>query len=121
MYLRLASPYSRWMSDDFDTLLAAVRARHERFGPDDESKRRLRDHLRNLARLDEEPLDYDEEVTAAFPGRISVAFAVCHPECGRREFIVDGSTQACQRCGGLMFRTEARWYRREPDMPRQTR
>jgi hypothetical protein len=107
------------MNSDLDTLLEAVRARHERFGPDDEGKQRLLDHLRNLARMDEEPLDYDQGAMAGFPERVLVAFAVCHPECGRREFIVEGSTQACQRCGGLMFRTETRWYRMDLDTAEQ--
>ncbi len=103
------------MPHDIDVLLEAVRERHVQFGPDDEGKKRLLDHLRNLVRLDEEPLDYDQDCTGEFPERIPVAFAVCHPECGRREFIVDGSTQACQRCGGLMFRAETRWYWRDDD------
>lgn len=97
-------------SADLEALIAAVRERHTRFGPDEEGKTRLLDRLRNLARLDEEPLDYDESVTADFLERLPVALAVCHPDCGRREFIVEGSTQACQRCGGSMFRTEKRWY-----------
>ena len=29
----------------------------------------------------------------SFPERLHVAFAVCHPECGATEFVVDGSTR----------------------------
>jgi hypothetical protein len=47
-----------------------------------------------------------------FPDELHVAYAVCAKECGAREFIVDGQTQVCQHCGGLMFRTEIRKYRR---------
>jgi hypothetical protein len=36
---------------------------------------------------------------------------VCHPECGAREFIVDGSTQECSHCGGSMFRSDTAEYR----------
>jgi hypothetical protein len=54
--------------------------------------------------------DYPEVADVAFPPSLHVAFAVCSRECGAREFIVDGQTQVCQRCGRLMFRTEVREY-----------
>jgi hypothetical protein len=54
-------------------------------------------------------MDYPE-VTANFPKAIHIAYAVCHPDCGTEELIVDGSTQLCQRCGRLMFRTEVKEY-----------
>ncbi len=66
-------------------------------------------HLRSLARVSE-PLDYPDAGVVEFPQSITVAFAVCHPECGTREFIVEGSTQECQHCGGLMFRAEGASY-----------
>lgn len=106
------------MNHDLDAALDRVRERFERFGPDDEGKARLLAHLRNVARMDEEPLDYDQDHCAPFPDRLPVAFAVCHPECGRAEFIVEGSTQACQRCGGLMFRNETAWYARVDERTR---
>ena len=46
-----------------------------------------------------------------FPREVYVAFAVCHKDCGRSEFIVDGSTQVCQHCGKMMFRIESNRYR----------
>lgn len=46
-----------------------------------------------------------------FPKEINIALAVCTKNCGTVEFIVDGSTQVCQRCGSLMFRTEVKKYR----------
>lgn len=56
--------------------------------------------------------DYPDipEGLVAFPETIHVAFAVCANECGKREFIVDGSTQRCQACGQLMFRTDVAEY-----------
>lgn len=51
-----------------------------------------------------------EEVDVNFPRDIGIAYAVCGNSCGRSEFIVDGSTQVCQYCGRLMFRTEVRMY-----------
>ena len=60
--------------------------------------------------------DYPKAKHVEFPELIYVAFAVCTRKCGIREFIVDGSTQRCQTCGKLMFRTETAKYRlvREP-------
>ena|SRR5437667_12575142 len=52
-----------------------------------------------------------EPGVVSFPERLPVAFAVCHPECGAREFIVDGSTQECQQCGANMFPTDVAEYR----------
>lgn len=43
-----------------------------------------------------------------FPEEISIALAVCTRNCGTTEFIVDGSTQVCQHCGSLMFRTQVK-------------
>ena len=45
-----------------------------------------------------------------FPQELSIAFAVCSKKCGALQFIVDGSTQVCEYCGGLMFRTEVCEY-----------
>ncbi len=69
-------------------------------------------HLRSLSRWSTEPMDYPEpsDGDIRFPERVFISYAVCHPECGRREFIVDGSTQRCQRCGSTMFRTEVEEY-----------
>jgi hypothetical protein len=54
--------------------------------------------------------DYPEvdNDTIGFPERVAVAYAVCGRDCGRAEFIVDGSTQMCQYCGRLMFRAVVR-------------
>ncbi|MEL6301874.1 MAG: hypothetical protein AAFV47_02750 [Pseudomonadota bacterium] len=70
-------------------------------------------HVRSLSRWSTEPMDYPDvsDADIRFPERIFITYAVCHPECGRREFIVDGSTQRCQRCGATMFRTAVEEYR----------
>ena len=54
-------------------------------------------------------MDYPD-VTPEFPETVHVAYAVSHPNCGRRELIVDGSTQECQRCGSNMFRVSTQEY-----------
>ncbi|MDF2865631.1 MAG: hypothetical protein K0R72_440 [Clostridia bacterium] len=54
--------------------------------------------------------EYPEVSNIEFPKDIYIAYAVCSEKCGGREFIVDGSTQVCQYCGKLMFRTEVKKY-----------
>jgi hypothetical protein len=54
--------------------------------------------------------EYPGVEAATFPPEIHIAYAVCGRECGNREFIVDGSTQVCQSCGKLMFRTVVQKY-----------
>ena len=56
-----------------------------------------------------------EDSDVAFPDTIFVTFAVCHKGCGRREFIVDGSTQVCHYCGKMMFRIVSEEYRRSDE------
>jgi hypothetical protein len=58
-----------------------------------------------------EMADYPDVEAVEFPAEIYIAFAVCGNKCGHKEFIVDGSTQVCQYCGKLMFRTEVKKYR----------
>ena len=57
----------------------------------------------------DEYINVDNEVIA-FPEDIYIAFAVCSKECGNTEFIVDGSSQICQYCGKMMFRTYVKKY-----------
>jgi hypothetical protein len=71
---------------------------------------RLLAHIRSLTCWEQDAMDYPE-VIAEFPETIDIAWAVCHPECGVREFIVEGSTQECQSCGSSLFRLETRKYR----------
>ena len=70
-------------------------------------------NLKSLARWHNEPMDYPDTTGVRFPDSIHIAHAVCHPECGVQEFIVEGSTQKCQRCGGLLFRNDAVEYQKK--------
>ena len=54
--------------------------------------------------------EYPKVVDIEFPRELPIAFAVCGVKCGNRAFIVDGSTQVCDYCGRLMFRTEVKSY-----------
>jgi len=54
--------------------------------------------------------EYPEVEPIEFPKEIEIAFAVCGKSCGNKEFIADGSSQVCQYCGKLMFRTEVKKY-----------
>ena len=70
-------------------------------------------NLKSLARWNNEPMDYPDNSGIEFPDKIHIAHAVCHPECGVQQFIVDGSTQRCQHCGGLLFRNEVAEYKKK--------
>jgi hypothetical protein len=94
------------MEPDWDELLSGIKQRYAELGP-----RRGSNLLRHLANLqDWEKPNSHIQPAIAFTPEIIVAIAVCHPDCGTQELIVDGSTQQCQRCGRLMFRTEVRKY-----------
>lgn len=97
---------------DWEELLAALKRRHAELQAKPNARRiaRFIDHVKNLRRWEAEILDGYPQTVANFPSEISVAFAVCHPTCGVRQFIVDGGTQACQRCGRNMFRLQVQTY-----------
>jgi hypothetical protein len=99
------------MADDLDALFGAIRARLEQLGPQPRRRESFLAHLRSLGRWEADATDYQQPGGVSFPERLHVAFAVCHSECGVREFIVDGSTQECQTCGANMFRTDVAEYR----------
>lgn len=94
------------MVPDIEILLDAVRERWRNLAGASTRQESFLLHLQTLGKqVTSEPHDSDEYT---FPSSLSVAFAVC--ECGIKEFIVDGSTQECQNCGGLMFRTKIAKY-----------
>src|SRR5262249_25343291 len=99
------------MAEDVDALFEGIRARLEELGPQSHRRESFVAHLRSLSRWERDRADYPNPGTVSFPEALHVAFAVCHPECGSQEFVVDGGTQECQRCGGLMFRTDVAKYR----------
>jgi hypothetical protein len=101
--------------EEWDELLCKIKDRYHELP----SRSRQQSFLRHVQSLGEwETEDYSEaqalETSPEFPAHIHVAFAVCHPSCGVQEFIVDGSTQECQRCGRQMFRTGVSRYIHSP-------
>ncbi len=64
----------------------------------------------------EDYLDVDK-MSISFPKTIHISLAVCSKQCGNVEFIVDGSSQVCQHCGRLMFRTYTKEYRVKETFP----
>ncbi|HOU09892.1 MAG TPA: hypothetical protein PL044_03155 [Clostridiales bacterium] len=52
-------------------------------------------------------LDEDE---IRFKKEQHIAYAVCSKKCGNMQFIVDGQTQVCPKCGKLMFRAVVKKY-----------
>lgn len=100
------------MSDNLDQLLARIRRRYEELeGGSDARKMSFLAHVRSLGRWESDCDYHPDPGKADFPESLPIAFAVCDPECGRSEFIVEGSTQECQHCGSLMYRTETMEYR----------
>jgi len=99
------------MAEDLDALFGAIRVRLAELGPQVHRRESFVAHLRSLGRWEADADDYPDPGRVSFPERLHVALAVCHPECGAREFIVDGSTQECQNCGGQMSRTNVAEYR----------
>ena len=100
------------MANELDQLLEAIRKRFEELPKASPQRGRYIAHLRSVSRWQNEPMDYEEVANIAFPDELTISYAVCHPECGKKEYIVDGSTQECQSCGGLMFRAESWLYKR---------
>jgi hypothetical protein len=100
------------MSDvDWEPLFSAIKKRYDEVAANPRRQKRFLDHVKHLGTWENELMDYPDVEAAAFPDSLWIAFAVCHPDCGVREFIVEGSTQACQRCGRNMFRTNNKEYR----------
>jgi hypothetical protein len=94
------------MASDIEPLLDSIRQRWKHLAGAPVYRESLLLHLQSLGTDAIDRVSEAENVT--FPDRLSIAFAIC--KCGIREFIVDGSTQECQTCGGLMFRTEVADY-----------
>lgn len=67
-------------------------------------------HVRSLARWYKPRKEEPPLISAQFPKKILIAYAVCDVGCGQKEFIVDGGTQECQYCGSLMYRMETAEY-----------
>jgi hypothetical protein len=97
---------------ELQTLISQIQKRFDELGDKHSKRKQFIDHLRSLGSWDQDLMDYPS-VTPDFPEQIKVAYAVCHPECGVQELIVDGSTQECQRCGQLMFRAGVQEYSRK--------
>src|SRR5258708_807138 len=97
---------------ELETMISQIRARYAEIRQDSPRMESFLLHLNSLGQWEREPMDYPT-VNAEFPKDIHIAYAVCHPDCGTRELIVDGSTQECQRCGRLMFRTAVQEYERK--------
>lgn len=96
--------------NELDEILGLIKKKMQLLPDNSCDKREYLDHLRALAYWNEEPMDYPEASKVVFPERIAIAHAVCHPDCGAVEFIVDGSSQECEHCGRHLFRTETAEY-----------
>lgn len=97
-------------AEEIENLLDAIRSRFTNLGPSSCRRESFLAHLRSLVRWESDGGVYPDPGEVTFPEKIHVAYAVCNSDCGVREFIVDGSTQECQKCGDLMFRTDVAEY-----------
>ena len=97
------------MADSIDVLLERIRKRFSELPASSSAQQAFLRHLDSLAHWNAEPMDYPNP-SITFPAEITIATATCHPDCGVQELIVDGGTQECQRCGGLMFRHSTAAY-----------
>ncbi len=97
----------------WDELLCRIIRRYSELGPSKSRRESFLWHVESLATWENESMDYPD-LEVEFPTEVTVAYAVCHPDCGVREFIVEGSTQECQRCGRNLFRLESRKYLQAP-------
>ena len=97
---------------ELETTISQIRARYAKIRKDSPRVESFLLHLRSLGQWEQEHMDYPT-VTANFPKAVHIAYAVCHPDCGTKQLIVDESTQECQRCGRLMFRTAVQEYERK--------
>ncbi|MBK1869986.1 hypothetical protein [Taklimakanibacter albus] len=96
-------------NEEIEHLLSRIKDRYAQIKHDESRRERFLLHLESLGRWENEPMDYPD-VTPEFPETVYVAYAVCHPNCGTRDLIIDGGTQECQRCGSSMFRLSAKLY-----------
>jgi hypothetical protein len=99
-------------TNELDTLLLQITKRYEELKGNSSKRESFLMHLRSLGHWEQDPMDYPD-VTPCFPEIVHVAYAVCHPNCGTEELIIDGSTQECQHCGQLMFRASTHEYVRK--------
>jgi hypothetical protein len=97
---------------ELDALISRMTTRYAQLRKGSSQQESFLAHPRSLGDWEREPMDYPD-VVGEFPEIVPIAYAVCHPECGTEQLIVDGSTQECQRCGRLMFRTAAKEYVRK--------
>src|ERR1700741_2088749 len=96
-------------NEEIEHLLSRIKDRYGQIKHHSTKRNRFLLHLESLGRWENEPMDYPK-VTPDFPSVVSVAYAVCHPNCGTKELIIDGSTQECQRCGSNLFRISVEQY-----------
>ena len=97
---------------NWETLFASIRKRYlDLQGGDASRLQSFLSHVENLGVWEADgSFDTIIEARATFPETLFVAFATCHVDCGAAEFIVEGSTQECQRCGRLPFRHTSKEY-----------
>jgi hypothetical protein len=99
-------------NSELDILIARIKARYAKIVKGTAQEESFLAHVRALGDWEREPRGYPDAV-GEFPETLPIAYAVCRPDCRTEQFIVEGSTQECQRCGRVMFRTATKDYVRK--------
>jgi hypothetical protein len=96
------------MSTNIDKLLAEIKKRYKALWDGSCKQKDYLNHIRSLA--GDMTTKYIIPSKVKFEKCIPIAFAVCNKECGYVQLIVEGGTQECQFCGGLMYRVKTKLY-----------
>ncbi len=100
-------------NSELDGLIARIKTRYAKIVKGTAQEESFLAHVRALGDWERNPIDDYPDTVGEFPETLPIAYAVCHPDCGTEQFIVEGSTQECQRCGQLMFRNATKEYVRK--------
>jgi hypothetical protein len=98
------------LESDWKRIFDGIRAKYSKLEHGSQSAlESFVSHVKSLENWEDWDMNFPDP-PVEFPDKIWIAFAVCHPDCGVEEFIVDGSTQECQRCGRHLFRNSKKIY-----------
>lgn len=97
--------------DEVDRLLKKIRQKASEISKDQDSYNKFLLFIRSLSFWYDEPMDYKDIVNPSFPCRLTVSYAICHPECGRQDLVTNMGTIRCQNCGGTFFKIRSKSYK----------
>jgi len=99
------------MKEDIENLINKIRVKYATLPAGSCAERDYLAHIKSIAIDGYSASNYPTHNIIEFPNKLIVSYAVCSIECGIKEYIIEGSTQECQHCGGLMYRTNTAEYK----------